>query len=74
LIGKSITFDSGGLSLKPAEAMFDMKIDMAGGATVLGIFEILANLDKELDINTDIYGLCRPVKICRQARHCDQEM
>lgn len=42
LVGKSITFDSGGLSLKPAKSMETMKIDMAGGATVLGIFDILA--------------------------------
>jgi len=46
LIGKSITFDSGGLSLKPAKSMETMKIDMAGGATVLGIFSILAHTDK----------------------------
>ncbi len=55
LIGKSITFDSGGLSLKPASAMEDMKIDMAGGATVLGVFKILA-LKKE-NINNNIYGI-----------------
>ncbi len=36
LVGKSITFDSGGLSLKPAEGMEKMKYDMAGGAAVLG--------------------------------------
>lgn len=41
-VGKSITFDSGGLSLKPSKAMEDMKIDMAGGASVLGVFQILA--------------------------------
>lgn len=41
-VGKSITFDSGGLSLKPAKAMEDMKIDMAGGAAVLGVFQALA--------------------------------
>jgi len=35
LVGKGITFDSGGLSLKPAQAMEDMKSDMAGGAAVL---------------------------------------
>ena len=42
LVGKSITFDSGGLSLKPAKSMETMKIDMAGGAAVLGIIDILA--------------------------------
>ncbi len=53
LIGKSITFDSGGLSLKPSEHMETMKMDMAGGATVLGIFKILTRFD----INKEIYGI-----------------
>jgi leucyl aminopeptidase len=60
LIGKSITFDSGGLSLKPAQAMETMKIDMAGGATVLGIFKILAHLDKDkhgVFFNHNIFGI-----------------
>ncbi|MDA8077357.1 MAG: leucyl aminopeptidase [Nitrospiraceae bacterium] len=39
LIGKSITFDSGGISLKPAEGMEKMKYDMAGGAAVLGVMK-----------------------------------
>jgi len=45
LVGKSITFDSGGLSLKPSKSMETMKMDMAGGATVLGIFDILTKSD-----------------------------
>lgn len=58
LIGKSITFDSGGLSLKPSEGMETMKMDMAGGATVLGIFKILAHLGKQgIKINSQIYGI-----------------
>ncbi len=36
LVGKGVTFDAGGISLKPAEKMDEMKMDMAGGATVLG--------------------------------------
>jgi leucyl aminopeptidase len=44
VIGKSITFDSGGLSLKPAAGMEKMKYDMAGGAAVLGIFRALSDL------------------------------
>jgi leucyl aminopeptidase len=44
LIGKSITFDSGGLSLKPADGMEKMKYDMAGGAAVLGIFKAVTEL------------------------------
>ncbi len=41
LIGKGITFDTGGLSLKPANAMETMKMDMAGAAAVLGVFSAL---------------------------------
>jgi leucyl aminopeptidase len=44
LIGKSITFDSGGISLKPAEGMEKMKYDMAGGAVVLGIIKAVSEL------------------------------
>lgn len=44
LVGKSITFDSGGLSLKPADGMEKMKYDMAGGAAVLGVFHAAAKL------------------------------
>lgn len=45
LVGKSISFDSGGLSLKPAEMMEWMKVDMAGGASVLGVFKVLSQAD-----------------------------
>jgi leucyl aminopeptidase len=44
LVGKGITYDSGGLSLKPAEAMTMMKTDMAGAAAVLGCMGVLADL------------------------------
>ena len=44
LIGKSITFDSGGISLKPSEGMEKMKYDMAGGAAVLGIMKAVSEL------------------------------
>jgi leucyl aminopeptidase len=44
LAGKSITFDSGGLSLKPADGMEKMKYDMAGGAAVLGVMKAAAAL------------------------------
>ncbi|MBS1115218.1 MAG: pepA, partial [Nitrospirae bacterium] len=44
LIGKSITFDSGGISLKPSEGMEKMKYDMAGGAAVLGVMKAVAAL------------------------------
>ena len=45
LIGKGITFDSGGISIKPAANMEDMKMDMAGGAAVLGTMQALAQLN-----------------------------
>lgn len=41
LVGKGITFDTGGLSLKPSEGMETMKLDMAGAAAILGIFSVL---------------------------------
>ena len=53
LVGKSIMFDSGGLSLKPSGSMEDMKIDMSGGATVLGVFSILA----KVDASSEVYGI-----------------
>ena len=49
LVGKGITFDTGGLSLKPADAMTDMKYDMAGAASVLGTIKACALL--KLPIN-----------------------
>ena len=58
LVGKSITFDSGGLSLKPSEMMDWMKIDMAGGASVLGVFKILSQIKEENEIKfKKIYGI-----------------
>ncbi|OGE73581.1 MAG: hypothetical protein A3I07_02425 [Candidatus Doudnabacteria bacterium RIFCSPLOWO2_02_FULL_42_9] len=44
LVGKGLTFDSGGVSIKPSEKMEEMKYDMCGGAVVLGIFEAAAAL------------------------------
>ena len=44
LVGKGITFDSGGISLKPGAQMDDMKYDMCGAATVLGVFAAVAKL------------------------------
>ena len=42
LVGKGLTFDSGGVSLKPAQGMMDMKYDMCGGAAVLAAIEAIA--------------------------------
>ena len=44
LVGKGITFDAGGLDLKPADGMRDMKIDMSGSAAVMGVFKALEHL------------------------------
>jgi leucyl aminopeptidase len=51
LIGKGITFDSGGLSLKPAEGMETMKVDMAGAAVVFGVFSALRELRLPLTVH-----------------------
>ena len=44
VVGKGITFDSGGLSLKPADGMMTMKCDMGGAAATLGLFSVIARL------------------------------
>src|SRR5213082_359722 len=44
LVGKGVTFDSGGISIKPSQNMEDMKFDMSGAAAVLGTFEALGRL------------------------------
>ncbi|CAA9526735.1 MAG: Cytosol aminopeptidase PepA [uncultured Solirubrobacteraceae bacterium] len=44
LVGKAVTFDSGGISIKNANKMFEMKFDMSGGAAVLGAIEAIAEL------------------------------
>jgi leucyl aminopeptidase len=44
LVGKGVTFDSGGISIKPADGMEKMKFDMAGGAAVLGAMRAIAQL------------------------------
>jgi len=49
LVGKGITFDSGGISLKPGEGMDEMKYDMLGAATVLGTFR--AAVEMQLPLN-----------------------
>jgi leucyl aminopeptidase len=50
LVGKGITFDTGGLSLKPADSMVGMKYDMAGSATVFGAISAIAKLGLKLDV------------------------
>jgi len=52
LAGKGITFDTGGLSLKPADGMVGMKYDMAGAATVLAATLAIARLGLKVDVTT----------------------
>ncbi len=50
LVGKGITFDTGGISIKPAGEMDEMKFDMCGAASVLGVFRALADLKPAINV------------------------
>ena len=50
IVGKAITFDSGGISLKPSEGMQDMKGDMAGGAATLAAMQAIAQLKPKINV------------------------
>lgn len=50
MVGKGITFDTGGLSIKPADSMVGMKYDMAGSATVYGAIAAIADLGLKVDV------------------------
>jgi leucyl aminopeptidase len=50
LVGKGITFDTGGISLKPGAEMDEMKYDMCGAASVLGTFKVIAEMDLALNV------------------------
>ena len=50
LVGKGVTFDSGGISIKPAQSMEEMKFDMSGAAAVLGTFEVLGRLKPAVNV------------------------
>ncbi|UCC60457.1 MAG: leucyl aminopeptidase [Dehalococcoidia bacterium] len=50
LIGKGLTFDSGGISIKPSESMDEMKGDMAGGAAVIAVMKAIAELKPRIDV------------------------
>ncbi len=50
LIGKGITFDTGGISIKPSENMHEMKTDMAGGAAMLGVMRAIAQLQPRVRV------------------------
>ncbi|AWD32547.1 Cytosol aminopeptidase [Candidatus Kinetoplastibacterium sorsogonicusi] len=53
LVGKGVTFDSGGISIKPSNSMDEMKYDMCGAATIIGVFRALA----ELKLNINVIGI-----------------
>lgn len=53
LVGKGLTFDSGGISIKPSAKMDEMRFDMSGGAAVLGVFHAL----RTLDVPFEVHGL-----------------
>ena len=50
LVGKGLTFDAGGISLKPADKMDEMKYDMCGGGTVFGVVKAAAELDLKVNL------------------------
>jgi leucyl aminopeptidase len=50
LVGKGISFDSGGISMKPAAEMDEMKFDMSGAASVLGVFRALGELKPAINV------------------------
>jgi leucyl aminopeptidase len=50
IVGKAVTFDTGGISIKPADGMEKMKYDMAGGATMLGVMRALAALKPNVKV------------------------
>ncbi len=50
LVGKGITFDTGGISIKPAADMHEMKTDMAGGAAMLGVMRAIAQLKPKVRV------------------------
>ncbi|MBV7543819.1 leucyl aminopeptidase [Acidovorax sp. sic0104] len=50
LVGKGITFDTGGISIKPAPEMDEMKFDMCGAASVLGVFRALGEMQPEINV------------------------
>ncbi len=49
-VGKGVTFDTGGISLKPGAAMDEMKFDMGGAASVLGLFEALRHVQPKVNV------------------------
>lgn len=51
IIGKGLCFDSGGLDIKPASSMLNMKDDMSGAACILGIMKVISRLHPDIEVN-----------------------
>ena len=76
LVGKGITFDSGGISLKPGAAMDEMKFDMCGAASVIGTMRALAELKLKINV-VGVVAACEnmPSGAARQTgRHRDVDV
>ncbi|HEY9189787.1 MAG TPA: leucyl aminopeptidase [Sulfurovum sp.] len=58
LVGKGLTYDSGGLSLKPADFMVTMKADKSGGSAVIGVMKAIA----EMDLPVEVHGFIGAVE------------
>ena len=70
LVGKGVTFDSGGISIKPGAAMDEMKYDMAGGASVLGVFRAIGKMGLGLNV-IGIIAACENMPSGRSVRPGD---
>jgi leucyl aminopeptidase len=70
LVGKAITFDSGGLSLKTTDGMLDMKTDMAGSASVFGAMRVIAQLKPPFPVHAFV-GACENMPGSRAYRPSD---
>jgi leucyl aminopeptidase len=57
VIGKAVTFDSGGLNIKPGDNMSSMKMDMAGAAAVIGLFKMLPTLNLPIEVHGIFLGV-----------------
>ncbi|MDJ0624959.1 MAG: leucyl aminopeptidase [Candidatus Caenarcaniphilales bacterium] len=57
IVGKGVTFDSGGLSLKPSKAMEKMKYDMAGSASVIGLMSVISKIQPNVEV-TAVVAAC----------------
>ena len=70
IVGKGITFDTGGISIKPSRAMDEMKYDMSGAASVLGTMRAIA----EIKPKKNIIGVIAQLKTCQVVLQLSQAM